>query len=69
MRPIIAASSTSQHQAELHLGEAVSSGQIGTDVGMVSFGGPVGVIAFMGSMGAIEGNGLGVRVVGARLRR
>ena len=69
IRPIIAASSTSQHQAELHLGEAVSSGQIGTDVGMVSFGGPVGVIAFMGSMGAIEGNGLGVRVVGARLRR
>ncbi len=47
----------------------MSSGQIGTDVGMSSFGGPVGVIECMGSMGAIEGNGLGVRVVGARLRR
>ena len=47
----------------------MSSGHMGTDVRTGSFGGPVGVIEWMGSMGAIEGNGLGVRVVGARLIR
>ena len=64
IRPIIAASSRAAH-----LAEAVSSGLMGTDVRTGSFGGPVGVIECMGSMGAIEGNGLGVRVVGARLIR
>ena len=47
----------------------MSSGQMGTDVRMGSFGGPVGAIECMGSVGVIEGNGLGLRVVGARLSR
>ncbi len=49
------------------VGWRVSSGQVGTDVRMGSVGAPVGVLVCMGRAGAIEGNGLGVRVVGARL--
>jgi hypothetical protein len=45
----------------------MSSGQVGTDVRMGSVGGPVCVIECMRSVGAIEGSGLRVRVVGARL--
>jgi hypothetical protein len=49
------------------VGWRVSRGQVGTDVRMGSVGAPVGVTVCMGRVGAIEGNGLGVRVVGARL--
>ena len=49
------------------VGAEVRSGQVGNDVRMGRVGGPVGAIERMGSVGAIEGNGLGVRVVGARL--